>query len=74
VIDLYRLYTPDMAGCIAACAEYNIGYAVSTGGPGCVAVAVVKAPGEFCYLKSAIGVNNTSSSGGEPIDSAVLIN
>lgn len=39
-----------------------------------MAVAVVKAPGEFCYLKSAIGVNNTSSSGGEPIDSAVLIN
>jgi hypothetical protein len=63
-----------MAGCIAACAEYNIGHAVESGSPKCAAVAVVKAPGEFCYLKSATGVNDTSSSGGSPIDSAVLMN
>lgn len=62
-----------MAGCIAACAEYNIGYAVTNGSPRCAAVAVVKAPGEFCYLKSGTGVNDTSSSGGTPIDSAVLL-
>ena len=63
-----------MASCIDTCVAYNLGYAVTNGGsPACVAVAVVKAPGEFCYLKSATGINDTSTSGGAPIDSAVVI-
>lgn len=62
-----------MEGCIDACVMYNLGYSVSTGGPSCVGVAVVKVPGEYCYLKSGTGVNNTSSSGGSPIDFAVLL-
>lgn len=56
------------------CIAYNLGYAVTSGASlACAAVAVVKAPGEFCYLKSATGINDTSSSGGAPIDSALLI-
>ncbi len=63
-----------MQGCIDQCVAWNSGYAVgSLDGPKCAAVAVVKAVGEFCYLKSATGKNDTSTSGGASIDSAVLI-
>lgn len=63
-----------MASCIDTCVAYNLGYSVVNGdSPSCAAVAVVKAPGEFCYLKSAIGINDTSTSGGASIDTAVLI-
>jgi hypothetical protein len=73
VIDLLRIYVPDMMGCIDACAEYNKGDAVSQGAAECKAIAVVKAKGEYCYLKSGTGVNDTNSSGGSPIDTAVLV-
>ena len=62
-----------MNGCIDACAQYNLGAAVAGGGPECKAVAVVKAAGDYCYLKSATGINDTSSSGAVGIDSAVLV-
>lgn len=63
-----------MASCIDTCVAYNLGYAVTNGdSPSCVAVAVVKAPGEFCYLKSATGINDTTTSGGASIDTAVVI-
>jgi hypothetical protein len=47
-----------MASCIDTCVAYNLGYAVLYGdSPCCAAVAVVKASGEFCYLKSATWIN-----------------
>jgi len=76
VIDLWRLWVPDMTSCINACAQYNKGYAVTKATnptPKCVAVAIVRGEGEYCYLKSATGKNDTSTSGGVPIDSAILI-
>ena len=75
VKDLLRVYPnpPDMNGCIDACAQYNVGASVVAGGAACKAVAIVREVGEYCYLKSATGVNNTSTSGGEPIDSAILV-
>jgi len=62
-----------MMGCIDACAQYNKGYAVGAGGEKCRAVAVVKEMGEYCYLKSGTGINDTTTNGGNPIDSAVLV-
>jgi hypothetical protein len=62
-----------MASCMAACVQWNKGYAVTSGGvPACAVAAVVKQPGDYCYFKSAAGVNNTSTSGGAVIDVAVL--
>lgn len=63
------LYTTDMNGCMVACAAWNAG----AGNPKCAAVAIVKDVGQYCYLKSGTGKNNTSTSGGAPIDSAVLM-
>lgn len=73
-----KMYQPDLLRCVAACAEYNAGYqsnvdgGVNVGGGLCKAVSLVLAPGEFCYLKNGTGVNDTSTSGGDRIDSAVL--
>jgi hypothetical protein len=73
-----KMYQPDLMRCVAACAEYNAGYqsnadgGVAVGGGLCKAVSLVLAPGEFCYLKNGTGVNDTSTSGGNKIDSARL--
>jgi len=72
VSDLLKLWVPDMNSCINACALYNTGFTVSSGGLPCVVVAVVRAAGEYCYLKSSVGINDTSTSNGAPIDSAIL--
>lgn len=74
MIDMFRVYTADMQGCIDQCVAWNTGYAVTNlESPKCAVVAIVKSVGEFCYLKSATGKNDTSTSGGALIDSAVLI-
>lgn len=68
------MWVPDMQSCIAVCMEWNLGYAVTNGGtPACAVAAVVRQPGDYCYLKSAAGVNNTSTSNGAAIDVAVLM-
>ncbi|KAH8585464.1 hypothetical protein B0O99DRAFT_696456 [Bisporella sp. PMI_857] len=73
VLDLYILWVPDMASCINACAKYNQGYAVAQGSPKCVVATVVRKEGDHCWLKSGTGINDTTTSGGAPIDSAILI-
>lgn len=76
--DIMKIYEPDLTHCVAACAEYNAGYQANTaaginvGGGYCKGVSLVLAPGEFCYLKNGTGTNNTSTSGGNRIDSALL--
>ena len=66
--------------CITLCAEYNAGYSdavgddIAVGGGICVGVALVKSPTEFCYLKNATGINDTTAAnGGQPVDSAILV-
>jgi hypothetical protein len=61
--DLLRFYTPTLEACITACAAWNVAYPHSglTDGPrgNCRSVALLKRPGEYCYLKNATGTNNT---------------
>jgi hypothetical protein len=81
VRDLMLMTAPDLISCVALCAQYNAGYSnavgddVNVGGGICVAVSLIKAPAEFCYLKNATGVNDTSANvaSGIGVDSAVLI-
>ena len=78
VHDILKMYQPDLTHCVAACAEYNAGYqssqraGINVGGGICKGVSLVLAAGEFCYLKNATGTNDTSTSGGNRIDSAFL--
>lgn len=85
--DIMVAYAPDLVACMTLCAQYNQGYSDAVGddvrvGAGiCVAVSLVKLPAEFCYLKNATGVNDTSSkapdkmtaTGGGFVDSALLV-
>lgn len=77
--DIMMIYAPDLESCVAACASYNIGYqknskdGVSVGGGMCKAVALVQVAGEGCYLKNGTGTNNTGTSYGARIDSALLL-
>ncbi|KAI1868420.1 uncharacterized protein JN550_006336 [Neoarthrinium moseri] len=81
VRDILLAYAPDMLACVALCAQYNAGYSNAVGddaavGAGlCVAVSLVKADAEFCYLKNATGVNDTRANVAEGVgvDSAVLL-
>jgi hypothetical protein len=76
VVDLFKVWVPDMASCINQCAMYNQRFEVTSGASlKCAVVGVARQAGDYCWLKSATGINNTDTSGaGVPIDSAVLIN
>lgn len=64
---------PDLASCIALCAEYNAGLENNGGKSGyCQAVTLLTTPGEFCYLKNATGNNITSNNSGLGVVSAKL--
>jgi hypothetical protein len=73
-----KMYQPDLMHCVAACAAYNVEYqgnadaGISVGGGLCKAVSLVIAAGKICFLKNGTGVNDTSTSGGNRIVSAVL--
>ncbi|KAL1844366.1 hypothetical protein VTJ49DRAFT_45 [Mycothermus thermophilus] len=64
--DIMKLYLPSLEACIDACAVYNQKYEANlaegfgeTAAGLCRAVTVVKAAGEYCYLKNGTGkVNN----------------
>ena len=80
VRDIMVMAVPDMLTCLALCAEYNSGYSDAigddvfrNGGGMCVGVSLIRGPAEFCYLKNATGINDTSAAGGSPVDSAVLV-
>ncbi|KAI0126498.1 hypothetical protein BJ170DRAFT_408066 [Xylariales sp. AK1849] len=81
VRDIMLMTAPDLLTCMALCAQYNTGYSnavgddVGVGGGLCVGVSLIKAPAEFCYLKNATGVNDTSANvgAGVGVDSAVLL-
>ncbi|KAE9577104.1 hypothetical protein CGCF415_v001745 [Colletotrichum fructicola] len=76
--DILVMTVPDMLTCMTLCAQYNQGYSdavgddVYVGGGICVGVALVKGIGQFCYLKNATGINDTTAAGGFDVDSAVL--
>ncbi|KAH8586499.1 hypothetical protein B0O99DRAFT_695444 [Bisporella sp. PMI_857] len=79
VHDIIKLWIPTLKQCAAACAAYNVAYVrkradgIAVAGGLCRAVAVVLAEGDGCYLKNGTGTNNTMTSGGVPIDSAMLL-
>lgn len=65
--DLLKLYTATLDDCITACAAWNLAYpnsGLTDGATGeCRGVALIKVPGEYCYLKnSSTLVNNTFGS------------
>ena len=69
--DILKVWVPDLMHCVMLCAEYNFGLDTTSGF--CRGVSMVEKPGEFCYLKSATGVNDTSTSGNGPYVSAELL-
>ncbi|KAF9875698.1 hypothetical protein CkaCkLH20_06630 [Colletotrichum karsti] len=79
VRDILVMTVPDMLSCMTLCAQYNQGYSdavgddVYVGGGICVGVALIKGTGQFCYLKNATGINDTTAAGGFRVDSAVLV-
>lgn len=75
LVDLMAVYPSpqNMQGCVNACIQYNLGSAVVAGSPSCKAVAITKSPGGWCFFKSAVGVNDTSSSAGVSTDAAILL-
>lgn len=74
--DLLRFYTRTLEDCITACASWNQAYPnsrLTDGSRGmCRSVALVKTPGEYCYLKNATGTNDTFGAPGQFV-SAVLL-
>ncbi|KAK1636131.1 hypothetical protein BDP81DRAFT_291352, partial [Colletotrichum phormii] len=77
--DILVMTVPDMLTCMTLCAQYNQGYSDAVGddvfldgGGICVGVALVKGTAQFCHLQNATGINQTASSGGFDVDSAVL--
>ena len=78
-----KIWTTDLNHCASVCAEYNSGlealYKSGVGGGGngtvgyCKAVSLTLKQGEFCYLKSATGRNDTAPGMGAEIVSAVLL-
>lgn len=79
VRDIMLMTVPDMLTCLTLCAEFNqeysnsVGDDVGVGGGMCVGVGLIKGEAQFCYLKNATGVNDTSKAFGFPADSAVLV-
>ncbi|GKT64841.1 hypothetical protein ColTof4_07239 [Colletotrichum tofieldiae] len=76
--DILKVYVPTFEECMALCASYNQGYSnnlangnVASRGY-CRSVAMIKLPGEYCYLKNGTGKMDTQ---GHPKDfiSAVVI-
>ncbi|TAQ83030.1 hypothetical protein B7494_g8646 [Chlorociboria aeruginascens] len=69
VTDITNIPATTMSACLAACVSYN----GNVGSESCMAVAIEKAAGGKCVLKTGQGVNNTSTSGGTPLDAAFLV-
>ncbi|GKT41663.1 uncharacterized protein ColSpa_01844 [Colletotrichum spaethianum] len=76
--DIFKVYVPTFRECMDLCAAYNQEYNnnlaqgnVASGGY-CRSVAMIKLPGEYCYLKNGTGKMDTQ---GHPKDfiSAVVI-
>ncbi|OBR10348.1 hypothetical protein CH63R_06040 [Colletotrichum higginsianum IMI 349063] len=77
--DILKVYVPAFEDCMALCAAHNQAYnrnlangAVVSAGGYCRSVAMIKLPGEYCYLKNGTGKMDTQ---GHPKDfiSAVVI-
>ncbi|KAK1963071.1 hypothetical protein LY78DRAFT_614936 [Colletotrichum sublineola] len=79
--DIVKVYVPTFRDCMDLCAAYNQGYSgnlalgnVASGGY-CRSVAMIKLPGEYCYLKNGTGETSKMDTQGHAQDfiSAVVI-
>ncbi|KAK1993351.1 hypothetical protein LX36DRAFT_714654 [Colletotrichum falcatum] len=72
--DILKVYVPTFRDCMNLCAAYNQAYNsnlasgnVASGGY-CRSVAMIKLPGEYCYLKNGTGETNKMDTQGHPKD------
>ncbi|KAK1848758.1 hypothetical protein CCHR01_08597 [Colletotrichum chrysophilum] len=78
IYDILKAYVSTFDECMTLCAAYNQAYYTNLGngdvakGGYCRSVAMIKTPGEYCYLKNGTGVSDTF---GHPKDfvSAVVV-
>ncbi|KAK2063212.1 hypothetical protein LY76DRAFT_588659 [Colletotrichum caudatum] len=79
--DIFKVYVPNFRECMDLCAAYNQAYSgnlasgnVASGGY-CRSVAMIKLPGEYCYLKNGTGETSKMDTQGHPKDfvSAIVI-
>ncbi|EFQ30800.1 hypothetical protein CGRA01v4_12848 [Colletotrichum graminicola] len=72
--DIFKVYVPNFRECMDLCAAYNQAYIgnlasgkMASGGY-CRSVAMVKLPGEYCYLKNGTGETSKMDTQGHPKD------
>nr|XP_036578015.1 uncharacterized protein CTRU02_12077 [Colletotrichum truncatum]KAF6785145.1 hypothetical protein CTRU02_12077 [Colletotrichum truncatum] len=77
--DILKTYVSTFEQCMTLCASYNVQYADNlkngrvSGGGWCRSVAMIKTPGEYCYLKNGTGKSNTQNHPADFVTGVVVL-